>query len=86
MLESLKWAGVFLALTVVSIPLNGLVISASWGWFVSPITGARPITLVEGVGLSIFLSGPVRNQLSDPVCVGAGSCSSSLRGNCLSGD
>jgi len=55
MLEVFKWVMTFVIVMLVSIPLNGLVISATWGWFISPITGSRQITLAEGVGLSIFL-------------------------------
>lgn len=56
MLEVSKWVLTFIIVMLISVPLNGLVISATWGWFVSPITGARHISLTEGVGLSIFLS------------------------------
>jgi hypothetical protein len=56
MLAAIKWGVGFVLLAAVSVPINGLLISATWGWFVSPITGARQITISEGIGLAIFCS------------------------------
>jgi len=56
MLVAIKWGIGFVLLLVVSVPINGLLISATWGWFVSPITGARQITISEGIGLALFCS------------------------------
>ena len=49
---------IFLYLTCVPVAIyvRGLVISFTWLWFIVPITGWRAISIVEGVGLSIFCS------------------------------
>jgi hypothetical protein len=41
---------------LLSIPINGLVIVTTWGWFIVPIFDVREIGLAEAVGLSIFAS------------------------------
>ena len=56
MLAAIRWVVGFVLVLVVSVPINGLLISATWGWFVSPITGAKHITITEGVGLAVFCS------------------------------
>jgi len=56
MLAVLKWGVGFALVVIVSVPLNGLLISMTWGWFVIPATGARAISIAQGIGLSIFLS------------------------------
>lgn len=56
MMSGIAWGTSFILLTIVSIPLNGLLISATWGWFVVPIVGARNISIAEGIGLSFFIS------------------------------
>lgn len=50
------WVLAYAVVWLVSMPLEGLVISASWDWFVAPITGAQTIGVVQGIGLAIFLS------------------------------
>ena len=53
---AVKWVlGYGIALAF-SIPLYGLLISATWNWFVVPVTAARSITISQGLGLSIFVS------------------------------
>jgi len=53
-------AGLVWTSLLVAIPANifirGLGISLAWGWFIAPVTGWREISLVEGVGISIFFS------------------------------
>jgi hypothetical protein len=39
-----------------AVPVMGLVVSESWNWFLAPIAGLRVISLIEGIGLSMFLS------------------------------
>jgi hypothetical protein len=39
-----------------SIPINGMVISIIWGWFIAPIFNLREITISQAVGISIFIS------------------------------
>ena len=56
MLAALMWGAGFVLLIVVSAPINGLLISATWGWFIVPITGARQISIAEGIGLALFCS------------------------------
>jgi hypothetical protein len=56
MLAILGWLLGFVLVLLISIPLNGLLISATWGWFVVPITGAREISITQGVGLAMFCS------------------------------
>ena len=46
----------FTALTLISIPITGFLISVTWVWFVTPIFAIRPISVAEGVGLSLFVS------------------------------
>jgi hypothetical protein len=55
-LKALGWGSTFALIWIVSIPLRGLLISATWGWFISPIFGVRPISISEGIGLVIFFS------------------------------
>ncbi len=45
-----RWVLVFV-IGFIGIPLNGAVLSALWGWFVVPVTGARQIGIAEGVGI-----------------------------------
>ncbi|MEJ0019001.1 MAG: hypothetical protein WDN25_21065 [Acetobacteraceae bacterium] len=56
MLAAVRWGLSFVLVLVVSIPINGLLISATWGWFITPITGTREISIAEGVGLAMFCS------------------------------
>lgn len=51
----MKWAFALALLWLVSVPVNGLLICATWNWFVVPATGARQIGIAGGVGLSMFL-------------------------------
>ncbi len=39
-----------------SIFVRGLCVSATWRWFVTPVTGWRTISVTESVGVSIFFS------------------------------
>ncbi len=55
MLTALKWGTGYVVVWLISIPVTGLLISATWDWFVSPIIGIREISLSEGVGLSLFI-------------------------------
>lgn len=55
MLGAVKWVLGFGLVWVVSIPVNGILTSTTWGWFVVPATGAREISISQGVGLSMFL-------------------------------
>lgn len=48
------WGSGFALVLAISVPLNGFLISAEWGWFIAPITGVRQISVTEGVGLSLF--------------------------------
>ena len=56
MLGIFVWAVGYVLTFLVAIPLNGLLISLAWGWFVAPILGSRGISIAEGIGLSFFLS------------------------------
>ena len=56
MLSAIKWGVGFVIVLIISTPINGLLISATWGWFIAPITGARQISIAEGIGLAIFCS------------------------------
>ncbi len=56
MLAALKWVSGYALTIIISVPVNGLLISATWGWFVVPATGARQIGIAQGVGLAIFIS------------------------------
>lgn len=51
-----KWTLGIALVVVVSVLLNGLLISVTWGWFIAPIFRTRDIDIPEGIGLSIFLS------------------------------
>lgn len=44
------------ALIPVGIFFRGLCISATWGWFIAPVTGWREISISEAVGIAIFFS------------------------------
>lgn len=47
----------FLALSLLlSIPVNGVLLAATWAWFIVPIFNVRQISVAEAIGLSIFLS------------------------------
>ena len=46
----------FVLAMLMSIPINGYVISVTWAWFIVPIFDVREISLVEAVGLAIFAS------------------------------
>jgi hypothetical protein len=39
-----------------AIPLRGLAISLNWTWFVSPALHLPEISLLQGIGISIFLT------------------------------
>lgn len=54
MLAALGW-GLGPIAFIISLPVNGLLLAATWGWFVAPITGAREISVAEGFGLGIFI-------------------------------
>lgn len=56
MIFAIRWALGILMVLVISVPINGLLISTTWGWFIVPITGARTISVAEGVGLAMFCS------------------------------
>ena len=56
MLEVLGWVVSYVLTFLIAIPLNGLLISLAWGWFVAPILGTRSIGIAEGIGLSLFFS------------------------------
>ena len=54
MRSAMIWlVGYSLAL-VVAVPLRGLLISLTGGWFVPPVIQARGITIAEGIGLSLL--------------------------------
>ncbi|MBV8914883.1 MAG: hypothetical protein JOZ05_17825 [Acetobacteraceae bacterium] len=38
------------------LPINGILLSALWDWFLSSVTGLRHISIAEGVGLAMFFS------------------------------
>lgn len=56
MLRILTWVLGFLLLWLVSVPVNGLVISSTWNWFIVPVTGAKTIGIAGSIGLSMFLT------------------------------
>lgn len=56
MLGTLTWVLGFALLWLVSVPVNGLVISSTWNWFIVPATGAKTIGIAGGIGLSMFLT------------------------------
>jgi len=56
MVSALKWVIGFGLVWLMSIPINGILISQTWGWFVVPATGAHEISIAQGIGLSIFLT------------------------------
>jgi cell division protein FtsW (lipid II flippase) len=43
-----------LLLVVISVLLEGVVISFFWRWFIIPIFGVQPITIAEALGLALF--------------------------------
>lgn len=49
--ETLLWL-----VMLVGIAVQGWAISLTWGWFISPVTQWRAISLAEGVGLAMFAS------------------------------
>lgn len=49
-------AAVYLFSFLVVLPLNGVVISATWNWYVAPVTGFRDLGFANGVGLAMFWS------------------------------
>ncbi len=49
-----KSLAITLAIWLAGLPLNGFAISTTWNWFISPATGARPLTIFEGLGLYLF--------------------------------
>jgi hypothetical protein len=51
----LRRGGLLLAKLLV-IPINGLLISLTWNWFIVPVLGAPTVNFVEGIGFSIFWS------------------------------
>jgi hypothetical protein len=50
------WVLVFALLVLISFPITGIVVSASWNWFLAPLAGLRAISITEGIGLSLFLT------------------------------
>jgi hypothetical protein len=51
-------AALWIALPLVvflTIPVNGLLIAATWAWFIVPIFDVRQISVTEAIGLSIFV-------------------------------
>ena len=41
---------------IVSVLINGVLISAMWGWFVAPVLRLQNISIPEAIGLSMFVS------------------------------
>jgi hypothetical protein len=46
----------FIAGLALAIPVRGLAISLNWTWFVSPALHLPEISLLQGIGISIFLT------------------------------
>jgi hypothetical protein len=55
LIGGLVWLPLLVAAPI-HIFIRGLCISLTWGWFIAPVTGWRAISIVEGVGISIFFS------------------------------
>jgi len=48
---------VLLALMVIPLSLlNGFVLMTLWAWFVTPLFGLLPLSLIEAIGLGIIVS------------------------------
>lgn len=60
------WFLVYGVVVLIGVAVTGLVLSASWTWFVAPITGLRPISISEGIGLMFFL-GTVGTIITAPI-------------------
>jgi hypothetical protein len=56
MTDIAKWIFGFALVSIVSVPVYGLLISATWAWFIAPIFGIREISMAEGIGLSFFVT------------------------------
>jgi hypothetical protein len=46
----------FVSLLILGLIFTGLLISLYWKWFIIPIFGVKPITISQGLGLSLFIS------------------------------
>jgi len=42
--------------TIIATVVGGLVIQIMWGWFITPLFGILPPTVVQAIGLSYFVS------------------------------
>ena len=55
MLDAVKLIFGYVVTFIIAIPLNGLLVSVTWGWFVAPVFGFREIGVAESIGLTLFL-------------------------------
>ena len=57
--EKVKKFWVLLIATIIIVPLgaiySGFVMTYLWGWFIVPITGLNPITIVQAIGFQFFV-------------------------------
>lgn len=55
-LTAVGWVFAYGLLFVVAFPIYGMLVAYEWGWFVGPIIGEREITVVQGIGLGMFIT------------------------------